>query len=55
MARILLGANYYPEDWNEENIDSDIVKMKECGFNVVTEKNELPQETLITIRIPHRT
>lgn len=35
MARILLGANYYPEDWNEENIDTDIVKMKECGFNVV--------------------
>ena len=24
-----------PEDWSEENIDQDIVKMKECGFNVV--------------------
>lgn len=35
MSRILLGANYYPEDWDIENIDSDIEKMKECGFNVV--------------------
>lgn len=35
MNRILLGANYYPEDWDEALIDSDIEKMKECGFNVV--------------------
>lgn len=35
MNRILLGANYYPEDWDEGMIDSDIQKMKECGFNVV--------------------
>ena len=35
MSRILLGANYYPEDWDESLIDSDIEKMKECGFNVV--------------------
>ena len=35
MNRILLVANYYPEDWDEELIDSDIQKMKECGFNVV--------------------
>ena len=35
MQEIYLGANYYPEDWNEELIDSDIAKMKECGFNVV--------------------
>lgn len=35
MNRILLGADYYPEDWDEELIDSDIQKMKECGFNVV--------------------
>ena len=35
MSRILLGANYYPEDWDIENIDTDIEKMKECGFNVV--------------------
>lgn len=35
MSRILLGANYYPEDWDENLIDSDIEKMKECGFNVV--------------------
>ena len=35
MSRILLGANYYPEDWEEELIDSDVEKMKECGFNVV--------------------
>ena len=35
MSRILLGANYYPEDWDENLIDFDIAKMKECGFNVV--------------------
>ena len=35
MSRILLGANYYPEDWDESCIDLDIEKMKECGFNVV--------------------
>lgn len=35
MSRILLGANYYPEDWDEELIDSDIEKMKDCGFGVV--------------------
>jgi beta-galactosidase GanA len=35
MGRILLGANYYPEDWDESLIDFDIEKMKECGFNVV--------------------
>lgn len=35
MNRILLGANYYPEDWDEGSIDFDIEKMKECGFNVV--------------------
>ena len=32
---IYLGANYYPEDWDESEIDSDIEKMLECGFNVV--------------------
>ena len=35
MSRILLGANYYPEDWDENLLDWDIEKMKECGFNVV--------------------
>ena len=35
MKKILLGANYYPEDWDEDLIDSDIKKMKECHFNVV--------------------
>lgn len=35
LNRILLGANYYPEDWDEENIDFDIQKMHQCGFNVV--------------------
>ena len=29
MSRILLGANYYPEAWDENLIDSDIKKMKE--------------------------
>lgn len=35
MSRILLGANYYPEDWDDNLIDWDIERMKECGFNVV--------------------
>lgn len=34
MDKLYLGANYYPEDWDESCIDEDIVKMKECGFNV---------------------
>ena len=34
MKEILIGSNYYPEDWDESEIDSDITKMKECGFNV---------------------
>ena len=35
MSNIYLGANYYPEDWDEELVAFDIEKMKECGFNVV--------------------
>ena len=35
MEKIYLGANYYPEDWDDSLIDFDIAKMKECGFNVV--------------------
>ncbi len=35
MNKIYLGANYYPEDWDESFINEDIAKMKECGFNVV--------------------
>ena len=32
MGRILLGANYYPEDWDEDQIPYDIAKMKEAGI-----------------------
>ena len=35
MGRILHGAAYYPEDWDDELLDFDIEKMKETGFNVV--------------------
>ena len=35
MSRILLGANYYPEAWDDDLLDWDIQKMKEGGFNVV--------------------
>ncbi len=35
MQKIYIGANYYPEDWDEKNISWDIKKMKENGFNVV--------------------
>lgn len=30
-----LGAAYYPEDWDESEIDGDILKMKEAGINAV--------------------
>lgn len=30
-----LGAAYYPEDWDEAEIDNDIAKMKEMGISVV--------------------
>ena len=30
MARILLGANYYPEDRDESLMDFDIEKALEC-------------------------
>lgn len=36
------------------SVDKATSILKECGFDVVTEKNELPTETLITIRIPHK-
>lgn len=35
MKKLMLGANYYPENWDASLIDSDIEKMRECGFNVV--------------------
>ena len=34
MGRILLGANYYPEDWDDDLIDFDIEKMKETGLRL---------------------
>ena len=30
-----IGANYYPECWDEKLIDWDIARMKELGFNIV--------------------
>lgn len=35
MAKLYLGSDYYPEDWDVSEIDNDIVKMQELGFNVV--------------------
>ena len=35
MKKLMLGANYYPENWDASLINSDIEKMRECGFNVV--------------------
>ncbi len=34
INKILLGSNYYPEDWSESEIDKDIARMVETGFNV---------------------
>ena len=59
MSRILLGANYYPEDWDADLIDFDIEKMKECGFNVVriaefSWKKMEPQEGVYSFEWLHR-
>lgn len=35
MSKLYLGADYYPEDWDVSEIDKDIEKMQELGFNVV--------------------
>ncbi len=35
MGKLYLGSDYYPEAWKKEQIDEDILKMKEVGFNVV--------------------
>ncbi len=35
MGKIMVGAAYYPEMWEESEIDRDIVRMKEAGVNVV--------------------
>lgn len=59
MNKIYLGANYYPEDWDECYIDEDIAKMKECGFNVVrigefAWKKDEPQEGKFDFSWLHR-
>ncbi len=36
------------------SVDRAVCILKNCGFNVTTERNELPSETLITIRVPHK-
>ena len=35
MKKIYVGAAYYPEMWEESEVDRDIVRMKEAGVNVV--------------------
>jgi len=32
---LYLGLDYYPEDWTEENIESDLAGMKRIGINLV--------------------
>lgn len=58
MDKIYLGSNYYPEDWDENQIDIDIAKMKECGFNVArigefAWKKDEPQEGEFNFRWLH--
>jgi len=59
MDKIYFGVDYYPEDWEEEFIDSDIQKMKECGFNVVrigefAWKKDEPEEGIFNFSWLHR-
>lgn len=35
MEKLYHGACYYPELWDEKEIDTDIAKMKECGINLI--------------------
>ena len=35
MEKLYVGAAYYPEVWDEDEVDRDIVRMKEAGVNVV--------------------
>ena len=35
MEKFLLGCCYYPEHWNRENLENDIKKIKQLGFNCI--------------------
>ena len=35
MSKLYLGAAYYPELWEEDEIEKDIARMKEAGLNCV--------------------
>lgn len=35
MEKILVGAAYYPEMWEESEVEKDIVRMREAGVNTV--------------------
>ena len=35
MEKLYVGAAYYPEVWDEDEVERDIVRMKEAGVNVV--------------------
>ena len=35
MKKILVGAAYYPEMWEESEVEKDIVRMRESGVNTV--------------------
>ena len=35
MKQILVGAAYYPEMWDENEVEKDIARMKEAGVNCV--------------------
>jgi len=35
MKEYLIGADWYPEDWDESEIDADLKKMLDMGFNTV--------------------
>lgn len=59
MKEILIGSNYYPEDWDPSEMDADIAKMKECGFNVArigefAWKKDEPEEGKFDLSWLHR-
>ena len=42
MNKLYLGAAYYPELWEEEEIEKDIARIKEAGLNCVRVAESMP-------------
>lgn len=34
-SELLIGCCYYPEHWSEQSMESDLLRIKDLGFNTV--------------------